>query len=120
MAVQAIHGLVRGGWRQDLTGQPVQGQGDQTEIDTLAERIADTRLRLRLRLARDVTEVGESLALIYRCEDRIKDIKRSSQRRQSTRAPHPTSCRPCLAQADQTSVTNGACQRIGGARRGES
>lgn len=86
MAVQNFHGLVREMWRQDLTGQPVQGRGDPEEIVTLLDQIAATRIRLCL--ARDIIEVGELLALVYRCEDRIKDIRRSSQRRRAPRAAH--------------------------------
>ena len=89
MAVQTAHGPVRGMWRQGLTGQPVQGRGDPEEIDTLLDQMAATRIRLRI--ARDITEVGELLALVYRCEDRIKDIKRSSQRRRAPRAAHVSS-----------------------------
>ena len=81
MAVQTLHGLVRGVWRQDLTGDPVQGSSDQAEIDALIDQIA--QIRMRLRNARDINEVGELLALIYRCEDRIKDIKRSSRLQKS-------------------------------------
>ena len=81
MAVQAFHGLVRGVWRQDLTGKAVQGSEDQAEIDALVDQIA--QIRMRLQIARDINEVGELLALIYRCEDRIKDIKRSSRRQKS-------------------------------------
>ena len=80
MAVQTLHGLVRGAWRQDLIGRPIQGS-DQAEIDALIDQIA--HIRTRLRVARDINEVGEMLALIYRCEDRIKDIKRSSRRQKS-------------------------------------
>lgn len=81
MAVQTLHGLVRGGWQQDLTGHSVQGSSDQAEIDALVDQIA--QIRTRLRIARDINEVGELLAQIYRCEDRIKDIKRSSRRQKS-------------------------------------
>lgn len=79
MALQAVHGLVRGAWRQGLTAQPVWGKGGQGEIDNLLEQIADTRTRLRG--AREIRMVGDLLALIYRCEDRINDIKRKSHRR---------------------------------------
>lgn len=86
MVVQTVHGLVRGVRRQDLIGKAVQGSGDQAEIDALINQI--TQIRMRLRIARDINEVGELLALIYRCEDRIKDIKRSVRRRRSTRQAH--------------------------------
>ena len=81
MAVQTLHGLVRGAWSQDLIGRPVQGSDEHSEIDALIDQIA--HIRTRLRVARDINEVGELLALIYRCEDRIKDIKRSSRRQKS-------------------------------------
>ena len=77
MAFQAVHGLVRGVWRQDFTVHPVRGNSNQAEIDALVDQIA--QIRMRLRMARDINEVGELLALIYRCEDRIKDIKRRSR-----------------------------------------
>ena len=86
MAVQAFHGLVRGVWRQDLTGKAVQGSEDQAEIDALVDQIA--QIRMRLQIARDINEVGELLALIYRCEDRIKDIKRSYRRQKSPPEAH--------------------------------
>ena len=74
-------------WRQDLTGQAVQGSEDQAEIDALVGQIA--HVRMRLRIARNINAVGELLALIYRCEDRIKDIKRSSRPRRVARRPDP-------------------------------
>lgn len=86
MAGQALHGLVRGAWRQDLTGHPDPARGGPEEIDTLFEKIARTRTRLQV--ARDIDEVGELLALVYRCEDRIKLIQRSSQRRRSSPEAH--------------------------------
>ena len=88
MAVQAIHGLVRGAWRQDLVGQPDKARGDPDEVDTLLEKIANTRTRLQV--ARDIDEVGELLALVYRCEDRIKLIQRRSQRLRPKRSAHPS------------------------------
>ena len=84
MAVQTLDGLDSGMWRQNLTGRAVQGRGDTEKIDILLDQIAATRIRLCL--ARDISEVGELLALVYRCEDRIKDIKRNSQRRRASRA----------------------------------
>ena len=86
MAVQTLYDLVRGVRRQDLTAKLAQGRGDQAEIDALVEQIEGVRKRLRI--ARDVIEVGEWLTLIYQCEDRIKDIKRSVRRRRSTREAH--------------------------------
>ena len=86
MAVQTLHDLVRGVRRQDLTAKLVQGRGDQAEIDALVEQIA--HVRMRLQIARDINEVGELLAVIYRCEDRLKVIKRSSQRRRLTQEAH--------------------------------
>ena len=82
MAVQTLHDLVRGVRRQDLTAKLAHGRGDQAEIDALFEQIRG--IRQRLRIARDVIEVGAGLALIHRCEDRIKNIRRSSQRRKFT------------------------------------
>ena len=73
-------------WRQDLTGKAVQGSEDQAEIDALVDQIA--QIRMRLQIARDINEVGELLALIYRCEDRIKDIKRSYRRQKSPPEAH--------------------------------
>ena len=86
MAVQTLHGLVRGAWRQDLIGRPIQGSDDQAEIDALIDQIA--HVRTRLRVARDINEVGELLALIYRCEDRIKHVQRSSRRLRPKRSVH--------------------------------
>ena len=86
MAVQALHGLVRGAWRQDLTSHPDTARGDPDEVDTLLEKIASTRTRLQV--ARDIDQVGELLALVYRCEDRIKLIQRSSQRLRPKRSVH--------------------------------
>ena len=85
MVVQTLYGLVRGVRRQDLTGKAVQRSGDQAEIDALVDQIA--HLRMRLQVARDINEVGELLALIYRCEDRIKDIRRSSRPRRLAQRP---------------------------------
>lgn len=79
MALQAVHGLVRGAWREGLTAQPVWGKGGQGEIDSLLARIADTRTLLQG--AREIRTIGDLLALTYRCEDRIRDIKRKLHRR---------------------------------------
>jgi len=84
MALPAVHDLVRGAGWQSLTAQPVWGKGGQGEIDNLLEQIANSRTRLQA--AREIRKIGDLLALIYRCEDRIKDIRRSSGSRRSSRA----------------------------------
>ena len=86
MALPAVHDLVRGAGWQGLTAQPVSGKGGQGEIDTLIEQIANSRTRLQA--AREISEIGDLLGLIYRCEDRIKDIRRGSDSLRSSRAAH--------------------------------
>ena len=81
MALPAVHDLVRGAGWQSLTAQPVWGKGGQGEIDNLLEQIANSRTRLQA--AREISQIGDLLALIYRCEDRIKAIKRGSRRQKS-------------------------------------
>lgn len=86
MALQAIHGLVRRGRLQDLTAQHKRGESGQEEIDKLLAEIGD--LRTQLQRAREIGKIGELLCLIYRLEDRIKDIRRGPHSRRFSRAAH--------------------------------
>lgn len=81
MALPAVHGLVRGSGWQGLTAHAVRSKGGEGEIDALLEQIANSRTRLQA--AREISQIGDLLALIYRCEDRIKAIKRGSRRQKS-------------------------------------
>lgn len=74
MAVQTLHGLVQGERRARPVQVDIPKRAAQDEIDALTAQI--TASRLRLNNARDTPQVGELLSQIYRCEDRIKAIRR--------------------------------------------